>query len=79
MGSGATLDSMTDQKFSKIKLTIDIDGPLLNAAQIKAAEEGTSLEQVIEKLLFAYVHEARPDMVKSSKTTSITDTAKFLM
>jgi predicted HicB family RNase H-like nuclease len=53
---------MPDPQFSKTKLTFDIDESLLKAAQMKAAEEDTSLEQVIEEGLTAYLQEALPDM-----------------
>ena len=53
---------MPDPQFSKIKLTFGIEESLLKAAQMKAAEEDTSLEQVIEEGLTAYLQEALPDM-----------------
>jgi predicted HicB family RNase H-like nuclease len=53
---------MPDPQFSKTKLTFDIEESLLKAAQMKAAEEDTSLEQVIEEGLTAYLQEALPDM-----------------
>jgi predicted HicB family RNase H-like nuclease len=53
---------MPDPQFSKTKLTFDIEESLLKAAQMKAAEEDTSLEQVIEEGLTAYLQEALPNM-----------------
>ncbi len=53
---------MPGPQFSKIKLTFDIDESLLKAAQMKSAEEDTSLDQVIEEGLTAYLQEALPDM-----------------
>jgi predicted HicB family RNase H-like nuclease len=53
---------MPDPQFSKTKLTFDIDESLLNAAQMKAAQNNTSLDQVIEEGLTVYLQEALPDM-----------------
>jgi hypothetical protein len=53
---------MPDPELPKIKLTFDIEASLLNAAHMKAAQNGTTLEQVIEEGLTADLREALPIM-----------------
>ena len=53
---------MPDPELPKIKLTFDIEASLLNAAQMKAAQNGTTLEQVIGEGLTADLREALPIM-----------------
>jgi hypothetical protein len=53
---------MPDPELSKIKLTFHIEASLLNAAQMKAAQNRTTLEQVIGEELTADLREALPIM-----------------
>jgi hypothetical protein len=53
---------MPDPELSKIKLTFHIEASLLNAAQMKAAQNRTTLEQVIGEGLTADLREALPIM-----------------
>jgi hypothetical protein len=53
---------MPDPELSKIKLTFDIEASLLNAAQMKAVQNRTTLEQVIGEELTADLREALPIM-----------------